>query len=162
MKMLEPNFYSLFSLSHLQTRTFVDLVRLYHETAPILEYGKKAIECYVKALSQPTKHDDYWIVVQEWYKDLYYMLQFHNFALWIASHGCTFDRTCDIEFPGRLQQLWNQSLMLERASAGSSVSQEIWSSLWCGLKGELPRSFIFSLLRTCYRHLPWSSLVTLT
>jgi len=154
MKLLESNFYSLCPLSHWQTCTFMKLVKLYHEkdrqvmflkqssnirllvdvneTAPILQYRKKAIKCYVKALIQHTKHDDYWIAVQELYKDLYYMVQFHNFALWIASHGCTVDSTCDIMFPGRLQQLWNQSLMPEGASAESSVSQEIWkqSLVW--------------------------------
>jgi len=31
MKLLEPNFKSLFSLSHVQMSTFVQLVRLYHE-----------------------------------------------------------------------------------------------------------------------------------
>jgi len=103
-----------------------------NETAPILQYGKKVIEGFVKALIQCTKHGDYWIVVQDLYKDLYYMLQFHNFALWIASRGCTLDSTCDITFPDRLEQLWNQSLMPEGASAESSVSQEIWkqSLVW--------------------------------
>jgi hypothetical protein len=133
-----------YSFSQWKPRNFVRLVRLYHEkdrevmffnqspnmddvnmTAPIVEYGRKAIECYVKALCQPTKHDDYWIAMQELYKDVYYMLQFHNFALWIRSHECTLGTTIDIEFPDRLQQLWNQSLMSEGVSADSSISQEI-------------------------------------
>jgi hypothetical protein len=164
LKLLEPNFYSSFSLSHLQTRTFVDLVRLYHEkdrqvmflkqsstivdvneAAPILQYGKKAIECYVKALIQHTKDNDYWIAVQELCKDLYYMLQFHNFALWIANLGCTLDSTCDIPFQGRLQQLWNQSLMLEGASAESSMSQEIWKQSLVWPERRLAKTIYFQL-----------------
>jgi hypothetical protein len=145
VKLLELNFYSSLGLP------FINLVRLYHEkdreimflkqssnivdvneTAPILQYGKKAIDCYVKALVQHTKDDDYWITVQGFYKDVYDMLQFHYFALWIANLGCTLNSTCDIPFQGRLQQLWNQSLMLEGASAESSTSQEIWkqSLVW--------------------------------
>jgi hypothetical protein len=154
MKFLESNRYSVYPQTHWQAQPFMKLVELYHEkdrqvmflkqssnirplvnvneTAPILQYGKKVIECLVKALIQHTKQNDYWIFVQDLYKGLYYMLQFHNFALWIASRGCTLDSTCDIMFRGRLEQLWNQSLMPEGASVESSVSQEIWkqSLLW--------------------------------
>jgi hypothetical protein len=110
-KLQESNYYSVCPLSQWQPRNFMKLVRLHHEKdrqvmflkqspnmvnererAPILEYGRRAIECYVKALVQHTEDDDYWIVVQELYKDLYYMLQFHNFALWIESHGCTLSK----------------------------------------------------------------------
>jgi hypothetical protein len=156
MKLLEPNFKSSFSLSCVQTSTFVQLVRLYHEkdrqvmflkqssnmvdvnpekAPPILHYAKKAIKNYVEDLIQHPKHtkrDNYWIVAQRFYKDVYYMLQFHNFAVWIANRGCTLDSTCDMEFPGRLQKLWNQSLRPEGAIAESSASQEIWkqSLMW--------------------------------
>jgi hypothetical protein len=152
MKMLKSNFYSSCPLSHFQTRTFPKLVRLYHEkdrevmflkqspnlvdaneTAPILEYGRKAIDCYVKALVQYTQDDDYWIAVQELYTDLYYMLQFHNFAIWITSHGCTLDSPYDIKFPHRLQQLWDQSLKSEGASAEFSLSQSlVWAERQVG------------------------------
>jgi hypothetical protein len=103
-----------------------------NETAPILQYGKKFIECLVNALIQHSNQNEHWIFVQDMYKHLYYMLQFHNFALWIASRGCTLDSTRHITFGGRLEQLWNQSLMPEGASVESSVWQEIWkqSLLW--------------------------------
>ncbi len=60
------------------------------------------------------------------------MLQFHYFAKWIATHGCSLVSTCDIKFTDRLQQLWNQSLMSAPTSAESSVLQEIWkqSLVW--------------------------------
>jgi hypothetical protein len=137
-------------LSLWQCHCFVRLVRLYHEkdrevmfvkqspvmgdvnsAAGIVEYGRKAIECYLKVLCQPTKHDDYYIAMQKLLNDVYYMLQFHNFALWIRSHKCTLDSTFNIKFQDRLQQLWNQSLMSEMLRA-NSTSQEIWkqSLLW--------------------------------
>jgi hypothetical protein len=149
-KLLESNYYSLWPLSQWQPRNLMKLVRLYHEKdrqvmflrqapnmankreeACILDYGRRAAECYVKALVQHTKSDDYWIVVQGVYKDLYYMLQFHNFALWIENHGCTLGKF-GIQFPDRLQQLWNQSLMSEGESMESAVWQEIWrqSLVW--------------------------------
>jgi hypothetical protein len=164
MMLLEPSFYSSFSISHSQSCTFVDLVRLYHEkdrqvlflnqssnmvdvdeTAPILQYGKKAIECYVKALIQHTKHDDYWIEVQELYKDVYYMLQFRNFAVWIGNHGCTLDSTSDIPFQGRLQQLWNQSLRLEGVNAESAVLQKIWKQSLVWAERRLAKTIYFQL-----------------
>ncbi len=65
-------------------------------------------------------------------KDVYYMLQFHNFALWIANHGCALESTGDIMFQNRLQKLWNQSLTAEGAGAESLALQGIWkqSLLW--------------------------------
>ncbi len=153
MKLLDSNFKSPFSLSHVQNSTFVKLVQLHHEkdrqvmflkrssnmvdvnpeeTPPILHYAKKAIKYYVQTLIQQTNRDDYWKIAQEFLKDVYYMLQFHNFAVWIANHGCTLDSTCDMEFLGRLHELWNWSLRPEGAIAESSLSQEIWkqSLLW--------------------------------
>ncbi|CAK9855500.1 unnamed protein product [Sphagnum jensenii] len=164
MKLLEPNFYSPGSHSHSQTGTFVDLVRLYHEkdrqimfskqssnavnvnvTDFIVQYGKKAIECYRNELIQHAEDDDYWISVQYMYKDVYYMLQFHYFALWIASHRCTLDSTCDIPFPHRFQQLWNQSLMREGASSESSVSQEFWKLSLVWAERRLAKTIYFQL-----------------
>jgi len=141
---------SYYCLPLWESRCFVRLVRLYHEkdrevmfvkqspvmddaksTAFIVEYGRKAIECYLKALCQPTKHDDYWMTVQKLHNDVYYMLQFHNFALWIRSHECTPDSMIDIQFPDRLQQLWNQSLMFEESSAAATSGEILKQSfLW--------------------------------
>ncbi|CAK9867312.1 unnamed protein product, partial [Sphagnum jensenii] len=159
----ESKNYSL-SLSQWEPRNFVRLVQLYHEkdrevmflkqspimgdvntTAPVVEYGRKAIECYVKALCQHTEHDDYWIAVQELYKDVYYMLQFHNFALWIRSHECTLGSTINIQFPDRLQQLWNQSLMSEGASADSSRWQEILRQSLVWAEGRVGKTIYFQL-----------------
>ncbi len=145
MKMPKEDLNGLYPIDHSRTLIFMYLVRLYHEKdrqvmfskqssnfdvenlAPILQYGENAIECYVKSLIRHTKYDDYWIVEQHTCGGLFYMLQFHNFAIWIGSHGCTLESTCDINFPDRLQHLWNQSLMSE-----SSMSQEIWkqSLMW--------------------------------
>ncbi|CAK9209342.1 unnamed protein product, partial [Sphagnum troendelagicum] len=151
------------SLSQWEPRNFVRLDQLHHEkdrevmfvkqspnmgnvntTTPIVDYGRKAIECYVKALCQPTKHDDYWIAMQELYKDVYYMLQFHNFALWIRSHECTLGSTIDIEFPDRLQQLWNQSLMTEGSSA-DSMSQEILKQALVWAERRVGKAIYFQL-----------------
>jgi hypothetical protein len=142
-KLLDLDYHSLYPLSQWQPCNFLKLVQLHHEkdrrvmffkqspnivnereSAPILEYRRKAIKCYLKAFIQHTDHDNYWIVLQV-YKDLYYMLQFHNFALWIGSHGCTLS-DYGIKFPDRLIKLWNQSLLTEGASMDSAVWQEIW------------------------------------
>jgi hypothetical protein len=98
----------------------------------------------VKALVQHTEDDDYWIVVQELYKDLYYMLQFHNFALWIESHRCTPSETF-IEFPYRLQQLWNQTLISEGASMQSAVSQKIWKQSLVWAERRVGKTIYFQL-----------------
>jgi len=135
------------SLSQWQLCNIVRHLRLYYEkdrevmfvkqtpntgdVNKIVEYGREAIECYVEALSQPTKHDDYWIIVQQLYIDVYYMLQFHYFALWIRSHECTLGSTSDIEFSDRLQQLWNQCRRIEESSADSTSGEILKQSfLW--------------------------------
>ncbi|CAM6042277.1 unnamed protein product, partial [Sphagnum compactum] len=165
-KLLDPDFKSLFSLSHVQSSTFVKLVRLHHEkdrqvmflkrssnmvdvnpeeTPPILHFAKKAIKYYVERLIQQTNRDDYWIIAQEFHKDVYYMLQFHNFAVWIANHGCTLDSTCDMEFPDRLQDLWNRSLRPEGAIAESSLPQEIWKQSLIWAEWRLAKIIYFQL-----------------
>lgn len=128
----------------------MELVRLYHEMdrqvmflkqlsnigflvnvneiATILHYA----ECFAKSLMQYSQHCEYCIAVQEYMKDVYYMLQFHNFASWIANHGCALESTGDVMFQNRLQKLWNQSLTAEGAGAESLALQGIWkqSLLW--------------------------------
>jgi hypothetical protein len=141
---------SYYCLPLWESRCFMRLVRLYHEKdrevmfvkqppvmddekslSAIVEYGRKVIECYMKALCQPTVHVDYWMTMQKLHNDVYYMLQFHNFALWICSHECTPGSTIDIEFPDRLQQLWNQSLAFEKSSADSTLGEILKQSfLW--------------------------------
>jgi hypothetical protein len=105
-----------------------------NETAPtILHFGKQAAECLAKLLLQYTQHREDWIAVHEMYKELYYLLQFHNFASWIAHHGCTLESTDDPpKFPNRLQKLWSQSLMAEGAGAESLVLKGFWkqSLVW--------------------------------
>ncbi|CAM6066784.1 unnamed protein product [Sphagnum tenellum] len=104
-----------------------------NETAPaILHSGKQAAECLAKLLLQYRQHRELWIAVHEMYKELYYLLQFHYFASWIARHGCTLESTDHIKFPDRLQKLWSQSLMAERAGAESLVLKGFWiqSLVW--------------------------------
>jgi len=141
---------SYYCLPFWESRCFERLVRLYHEkdrkvmfvkqsssmddtnsTAFIVDYGRKAIECYLKVLCQPTKQDDYWMAMQKSYNDVYYLLQFHNLGLWIRSHECTPGSMIDIEFPDRLQQLWNQSLESEKSSVDSTTGEILKRSfLW--------------------------------
>jgi hypothetical protein len=157
IKMLQSNVYSLYPLSHWRPYAFMQLVELYHEkdrqvmflnqsfnmrlldavneTASIFQYGKKVMDYFVKALTQRKKQSDisdFWINVQETNKDVHYMLQFHNFALWFANRRCTLASTCGITIQGRLDQYWKQSFVQEGESAGSMVSHEIWKqSLLC-------------------------------
>jgi hypothetical protein len=111
-----------FAIGHCESLNMMDLVKLYHEkdrqvmflkqssniglpvyvneTAPaILHYGKQAAERHAKLLLQYKQHCEDWIAVHEMYKEVYYLLQFHNFASWIAHHGCTLESTDYITFP---------------------------------------------------------------
>jgi len=144
-----------FAIGNCDSLNILDLVKLYHEkdrqvmylkqssniglpvdvneTAPaILHSGKQAAECLAKLLLQYRQHRELWIAVHEMYKELYYLLQFHYFASWIARHGCTLESTDGIEFPDRLQILWSQSLMAEGAGAESLVLKGFWiqSLVW--------------------------------
>jgi len=104
-----------------------------NETAPaILHYGRQAAERRAKLLLQYKQHREDWIAVHEMYREVYYLLQFHNFASWIAHHGCTLESTDYITFPNRLQKLWSQSLMAEGAGAESLVLKGFWkqSLVW--------------------------------
>jgi hypothetical protein len=144
-----------FAIGNCDSLNSMDLVKLYHEKdrqvmflkqssniglpvdvnetpSAILHNGKQAAERLAKLLLQYTQHREDLIAVHEIYKEVYYLLQFHNFASWIAHHGCTLESSDDITFPNRLQKLWSQSLMAERAGAESLVLKGFWkqSLVW--------------------------------
>jgi len=148
-KLMNSNYYHVWPLSQWESLNLMKAVRLHHEKdrqvmflkqspdmtnerekGHILDHAREAVKCYVQTLVQHSKSDEYWIFLQGVYKDLYYMMQFHNFSLWIERHGCTLDKF--LEFPDRLQQLWNRSLMSERVSMQSEDWQDIWkqSLMW--------------------------------
>jgi len=148
-EMIKSNYYHVWPHSQWRSLNLMKAVRLHHEKdrqvmflrqspdmanerekGHILDNAREAVQCYVRTLVQHTKSDEYWIFLQGVFKDLYYMLQFHNFSLWIETHECTLDEF--LEFPDRLQQLWNRSLLSERVSMQSEDWQEIWkqSLLW--------------------------------
>jgi len=163
MKLLEPNLFPRTD-STFEAHAFLNLVRLHHEkdreimflkeprknivnvneAAPILLYGKRAINCYVQSLVKHANDEDYWITVQGFYKDVYDMLQFHYFALWIANLGCTLNNTSEA-FRGRLQLLWYQSLLLEEKCADSSLRQEIWKQSLMWAERRVAKTIYFQL-----------------
>jgi hypothetical protein len=144
-----------FAIANCDSLDIMELLKLYHEkdrqvmylkqssniglpvdvneTAPaILHFGKQAAEHRAKLLLQYKQRREDWVNVHEMFKDVYYMLQFHNFASWIARHGCTLESTDSSDFPNRLQKLWSQSLMAEGAGAESLVLKGYWkqSLVW--------------------------------